>query len=166
MQAFATGRHAGRGVSSRLSASLGTGGGPAKIHPSPDGFTTKEVYFKNDMQNHHGNMILLDGFLYGCHNSSVLTCLDFATGATKWTDRSSGKVSLLEAEGRLYCRDEKGPISLVEATPEGFRLHGRFDQPDRSKSPAWPPLVIAHGVMYVHDQDVLLAYDVRAGKQP
>ena len=77
---------------------------------------------------------------------------------------SSGKCSLLATEGMLYCRDEKGPISLVEATPDGFRLHGRFNQPDRSKRPSWPPLVIANGVMYVHDQDVLLAYDVRAEK--
>ncbi len=145
-------------------SAYGVGGGLTRIQPSPDGFTAKEVYFKKEMQNHHGNMILLDGFLYGCHNPNVLTCMDFATGTTRWTDRSSGKCSLLEAEGRLYCRDETGPISLVEATPEGFRLHGRFNQPDRSKSPAWPPLVIANGVMYVHDQDVLLAYDVRAGK--
>ena len=62
------------------------------------------------------------------------------------------------------CRDEKGPISLVEATPEGFRLHGRFNQPDRSESPSWPPLVIANGVMYVRDQDALLGYQVRAKK--
>ncbi len=64
----------------------------------------------------------------------------------------------------LYCRDEKGPISLVEATPEGFKLRGRFNQPDRSERNSWPHLVIANGVLYVRDQDVLLAYDVRAEK--
>ena len=64
----------------------------------------------------------------------------------------------------LYCRSEKGPISLVEATPAGFKLHGRFNQPDRSSQNSWPHLVIANGVMYVRDQDVLLAYDVRAGQ--
>ena len=47
------------------------------------------------MQNHHGGMILVDGFLYGCSNPSVLTCLDYKTGEVKWTDRSSGKCSLL-----------------------------------------------------------------------
>ena len=44
---------------------------------------------------------------------------------------------------------------------DGFRLKGRFDQPDRSERNSWPYLVIANGVMYVRDQDVLLAYDVR-----
>jgi len=64
----------------------------------------------------------------------------------------------------LYCRDETGPLSLARATPDGFELHGHFDQPDRSKQKAWPHLVIAHGQMYIRDQDVLLCYDVRAGE--
>ena len=114
------------------------------------------------MENHHGGFILLDGALYGCSNPNVLTCLDYQTGEVKWTDRSCGKCSLLAAEGRLYCRDERGPISLIEATPAGFQLLRRFNQPDRSGREAWPHLVIANGMMYVRDQDVMLCYDVRA----
>lgn len=90
----------------------------------------------------------------------MLTCMDHATGEVRWKAREPGKCSVLYADGRLYCRDEKGPISLVEATPEEFRLRGRFDQPDRSDQKAWPHLVIAHGRMYVRDQDVLLCYGV------
>ena len=125
-----------------------------------DGFNAKEMYFTKKMQNHHGGMILWDGALYGCSNPNMLTCLDYKSGEVKWTDRSSGKCSLLWADGMLYCRSEKGPISLVEATPAGFKLHGRFNQPDRGAQNSWPHLVIADGVMYVRDQDVLLAYDV------
>ena len=95
---------------------------------------------------------------------AILTCLDFKTGKVKWTDRSSGKCSLLWADGMLYCRSEKGPVSLVEATPAGFKLRGRFDQPYRSRLNSWPHPVIANGVLYLRDQDVLLAYDVRAEK--
>ena len=64
----------------------------------------------------------------------------------------------------LYCRSEKGPISLVEATPAGFKLKRplRPARPQRLNS--WPHPVIANGVLYLRDQDVLLAYDVRAGK--
>ena len=141
-----------------------TGGGLVRIEPSADGFTAKEQYFTKKMQNHHGGMILQDGFLYGCSNPGLLTCLDYATGNVKWTDRTSGKCSLLWADGMLYCRDEKGKgaISLVEATPKGFKLKGRFNQPDRSEKNSWPHPVIANGVLYIRDQDVLLAYDVRA----
>ena len=142
----------------------GTGGGLVSIEPNGNEFNAKEVYFTKEMQNHHGGMILLDGMLYGCSNPSILRCLDYKTGKEKWADRSSGKCSLLYAEGMLYCRDENGPISLVEATPNGFNLKGRFNQPDRSDKNSWPHLVIAGGVMYVRDQDVLLAYDVRDAK--
>jgi outer membrane protein assembly factor BamB len=142
----------------------GNGGGRVQIEPSDGGFTASQMYFTKKMQNHHGGMVLVDGVLYGCSDPSVLTCLDYKTGKVKWTDRSSGKCSVLWADGMLFCRNENGPISLVEATPKGFNLKGRFDQPDRSDRNSWPYLVIANGVMYVRDQDMLLAYDVRGEK--
>ena len=71
-----------------------------------------------------------------------------------------GFLSLM-ADGMLYCRSERGPISLVEGTPEGFKLKGRFNQPDRSGREAWPHLVIANGLMFVRDQNVLLCYEVK-----
>jgi outer membrane protein assembly factor BamB len=143
------------------SCAYGKGGGLVRIEPFGKGFKAKQVYFTKEMQNHHGGMVLVDGFLYGCSDPSVLKCLDYETGKVKWYDRSSGKCSVLWADGMLYCRSEHGPISLVEATPKGFKLKGRFGQPDRSDKNSWPYLVVANGVMYVRDQDVLLAYDVR-----
>jgi outer membrane protein assembly factor BamB len=140
----------------------GVGGGLIKIEPSGGGFAASQVYFTKKMQNHHGGTVLADGFLYGCCDPNALTCLDYKTGQVQWTDRSSGKGSVLWAGRMLFFRSESGPISLVEATPEGFRLKGRFDQPGRSDKNSWPYLVIANGVMYVRDQDVLLAYDVRS----
>ncbi len=145
-------------------SAYGTGGGLVRIEPSGRGFTADQVYFTKKMQNHHGGMVLVDGYLYGCSNPNLLTCLDYKTGKVMWADRSSGKCSLLWADGMLYCRNENGPISLVEATPRGFHLKGRFDQPDRSDRNSWPYLVIANGVMYVRDQDLLLAYDVRGNE--
>jgi outer membrane protein assembly factor BamB len=138
------------------------GGGLARIEKTPEGLLAREVYFTKDMKNHHGGLILSDGFLYGANDPGILTCLEYATGKVIWRSREPGKCSLLYADGMLYCRDENGPITLVEATPDGYHQHGRFDQPDRSKQKAWPHLVIAHGRMYVRDQDVLLCYDVRA----
>jgi outer membrane protein assembly factor BamB len=142
----------------------GNGGGLAQIEPSSNGFTAKEVYFTKKMISHHGGMVLADGYLYGSSDPGLLTCLDYKTGNVKWADRGPGKGSVLWADGMIYCRNEKGPISLVEATPSGYKLKGQFNQPDRTDRPSWPYLVIANGVMYVRDQDVLLAYDVR-GKQ-
>ncbi len=142
----------------------GIGGGLVQIKRDGQTFTADEVYFTKDMKNHHGGMILLDGYLYGSNDPGILTCMEYSTGKVIWRNRRPGKCSLLYADGRLYCRDENGPLSLVEATPEGFRLHGQFDQPDRSDQKAWPHLVVANGRMYVRDQGLLLCYDVRAGR--
>jgi outer membrane protein assembly factor BamB len=145
-------------------SAYGTGGGLARIERSGNRFTADQVYLTKKMQNHHGGMVLVDGYLYGSSNPDLLVCLDYKTGKVMWADHGPGKCSVLWADGMLYCRDENGPISLVEATPRGFHLKGRFDQPDRSERNSWPYLVIANGVMYVRDQDLLLAYDVR-GKE-
>ncbi|MEE8452664.1 MAG: PQQ-binding-like beta-propeller repeat protein [Thermoguttaceae bacterium] len=142
----------------------GVGGGMARIVKTPDGFEARQAWFTKDMKNHHGGLILCDGALYGCNDPSILTCLDYESGEVRWQSRKPGKCSLLYADGMLYCRDEKGPISLVGATPEGFRQTGRFDQPNRSDQNAWPHLVIANGRLYVRDQDVLLCYDVKEGR--
>ena len=98
----------------------GVGGGLVLVQKTDEGFNAKELYFTKKMQNHHGGFILYDGALYGCSNPDVLTCLDYETGQVKWTDKSCGKCSLLYADGRFYCRDQRGPISLVAATPTGF----------------------------------------------
>ena len=51
---------------------------------------------------------------------------------------------------------------LIEPNRERLVEHGRFEQPDRSKSPAWTHPVIANGKLYVRDQGLLLCYDVKA----
>lgn len=143
----------------------GTGGGLVHVHKSAAGFSADEAYFTKEMKNHHGGMILLDGFLYGA-DEGLLTCLDFKTGESQWRDRGTGKCSLVYADGMLYARSEKGKVSLVRATPERFELCGQFEQPDRSDQNAWPHPVIASGRLYLRDQDRLFCYDIRGTTSP
>ena len=75
--------------------------------------------------------------------------------------RRAPKGSLALADGRLYYRTERGTMLLVEPDRGEYVERGRFDQPDRSRSPAWTHTVIANGKLYVRDQDVLLCYDVK-----
>ncbi len=140
-----------------------TGGGLVWVKKVGRGFQADELYFTRQMKNHHGGLVLVDGYLYGADEGS-LTCLEYKTGQVKWADRGPGKCSILYADGMLYCRNESGPMTLVEASPNACRIKGRFQQPDRSDKNAWPHPVIANGMLYLRDQDVLLCYDVRAEK--
>jgi outer membrane protein assembly factor BamB len=138
-----------------------TGGGLARLTTSPSGVSATEVYFTKRMQNHHGGVVLVGDNLYGFDGSN-LTCLNWKTGEVAWSDRSVGKGSLVCADGHLYVRSERGTVALVEATPSAYVEKSRFEQPERSKEPAWAHPVVVGGRLYVHDQDLLLCYDVKA----
>ena len=79
----------------------------------------------------------------------------------KWTERTTGNVSICFADGRLYVRSHQGDVVLVEPNPKEYVEKGKFKQPERSKMPAWPHPVVANGGLYLRDMGVLLCYDVK-----
>jgi alcohol dehydrogenase (cytochrome c) len=152
-------------------SAYGAGGGLIKLSKdATGGVKAEEVYATRKMQNHHGGMILHDGCLYGANGGNeggFLICLDFKTGNVLWDGRDDAekrapKGSLAFADSRLYYRTEKGTVLLIEPNPKEYLERGRFEQPDRTRLPAWAHPVIANGRLYVRDQDVLFCYDVKA----
>ncbi len=149
-----------------------TGGGLVKLSKDDSGgIKAEEVYFTKNMQNHHGGMILLDGYLYGANGGNPggnLVCMDFKTGEIVWREGDNPKAgvpkgSVAFADGRIYYRTEdKGTMILIEPSPKEYIERGRFEQPNRTHAKAWTHPVIANGKLYVRDQDVLLCYDVKA----
>src|SRR5215475_15100220 len=77
----------------------------------------KELYFTKNMMNHHGGVVLVNGYIYGFHGDAVLTCIEFATGKRMWANRSVGKGSLAYADGMLYLLSEGHVVGLAEAHP-------------------------------------------------
>lgn len=132
-----------------------------KLVPGEKGVSVKQVYLSGNMKNFHGGVVRLGEYLYGT-GSGGLVCLHFKTGDVKWRHRSIGSGSLMAADGHLYLRNTSGTVALVEATPDGYREHGRFAQPQRSRFATFAHPVVADGKLYLRDEDVLLCYDVRA----
>jgi outer membrane protein assembly factor BamB len=154
-------------------SAYGAGGGLAKLTKEADGtIQVQEVYLSKKMQNHHGCMILLDGFLYGANGGNEgggLVCLNFQTGDVLWNERDdpdkrAPKGSIAFADGRLYYYTEKGTMLLIEPNSKAYTERGRFDPPNRSEKPAWTHPVIANGKLYVRDQDTLICYNIKAEK--
>lgn len=127
----------------------------------------RPVYAKrpNEVQNHHGGMILLDGKIYmgHGHNNGLPLCLEMQSGRVLWGPErgaGGGSAALAYADGRLYFRYEDGVMALVEATPTGYQLKGEFRE--RVRDRAWPQPVIAGKKLYLRDQDTLRCYDIAA----
>ena len=149
------------------------GSGLNRIKVNKDVVTTEQVYYKTTKLNSIGGVVRVGEYLYGTNARGELVCLDFKTGEEKWHDASVGTASLCFADGMLYVRGQGGTgfgretppkVALVAATADGYKEHGRFDQPDHGNRPAWPHPVVANGRLYLRDADVLLCYDVKGAK--
>ncbi len=130
----------------------------------------QERYFLdgNLVQNHHGQMILKDGFLYfgNGHRNGLPICVEMETGKIVWggSERGPGSNSaaIAYADGNLIFRYESGEVALIEATPSAYRLKGHFKPDYVSRNPCWSHPVVIGGRMYLRDQDKLMCYEVRA----
>jgi hypothetical protein len=126
-------------------------------------FSAQQVYANKVMANHHGGVIRVGDYVYGHSDGKGWTCQAWKTGNPAWQEKSKlGKGSIAYADGRFYLREEdgKGTVALIEASPAGYKEHGRFDPPDRSDKNSWAHPVVAGGKLYLRDQDVLLCYNV------
>ena len=143
-------------------ASSGYGRGSILLRPQRQAngrFVVKSVWTSDLLDNHHGGVLLLNGHLYGAgHEARGWFCLDFNTGRKMW--QSPGKGSLTYADGRLYCLDERGTISLVKATSESWGEVSSFRIPRGGKGLYWTHPVICGGRLYVRHSDQLFAFDI------
>jgi outer membrane protein assembly factor BamB len=142
------------------SSGYGTGGALLGLRAQGGTVQAQEIYFTRDMQNHHGGVVLVNGYLYGFDNS-ILTCLEFATGKQMWQHRSVGKGSVSYADGHLYLFSENRVVGLAEATPTGYREKGRFTIAEQNWQ-SWAHPVVSGGRLYLRDQGILAAYDIDA----
>ena len=147
-----------------VTSGYGIGCNLFKVSNEGGKFSATQVYANKVMANHHGGVIKLGDFVYGFSDGKGWTCQNFKTGEAKWQEKDKmRKGTLAYADGHFYLRqeDKPGTLALIDATPDGYQEHGRFNPPDRNDKQSWPHLVIANHRMYVRDQDVLLCYDLK-----
>ena len=139
-----------------------------------------EVHKNKNLVNHHGGALLTGGCVYGYDDNKGLVCQDFPTTEIVWAQKDYeplwdkehnrgvfGKMSLACADGQLYCYGEDaGTVLLIEATPKGLNVNGRFAIPEQTKlkrksGKIWTHPVVADGKLYLRDQDLIFCYDVK-----
>lgn len=126
------------------------------------GFKATQIYAEQNLQNHHGGAIVVGDHIYGQFDNG-LKCVDIKTGKVVWQG-GPGKGSLAVADGHLYCRDEGGGVTLVEASPDSYKEKGKFSLGKTTGIPAWANPVVFGGRLYLRDEDTMSVYNVSAAK--
>jgi outer membrane protein assembly factor BamB len=135
-----------------------------KINVEDGKASLEEIWRTQELDNHHGGVILLNGNLYGTstfRNRNLLVCLDWKTGRNKYMDKCVGKVSLTYADGMLYTLSIDGVMGLVRPTPMGHELVSSFKIPKGGKGNSWAHPVVCGGRLYIRHGEFLYAYSVR-----
>lgn len=145
-----------------LFASSGYGKGSIlfKLEAAGKEISPETVWQTELLDNHHGGVILHEGYLYGAgHEARGWFCLDFMTGKQMW--KTSGKGSVTFADQMLYCLDERGSMTLVSAAPEANEILGSIEVPEGGSGMHWAHPVVCGGMLYIRHDDRLFAYDVK-----
>jgi outer membrane protein assembly factor BamB len=145
-------------------------GAGCKLLEISDDHQANVRYENKEMKNKHGGVILVGDHVYGNSEGVGWICQEFESGKRVWREREKLEMGAVAyADGMLYCQGENdGEVVLIEASPEGWKEHGRFKiapQTDQRKPSGkiWTHPVVCDGKLYLRDQNLLFCFDVREG---
>jgi outer membrane protein assembly factor BamB len=147
-----------------ITSGYGSGSEMLKLVVNGQNASVESVWRSKNLDNHHGGVILLDGYVYGAAHQSEggrWICLAWSDGAMKYAEKGVGKGSLTCAEGKFYCWSEQGRVGLVAATPQKYELISSFTAAKGGEGPTWAHPVVCGGRLYLRHGNLLHTYDVR-----
>jgi len=140
-----------------------------RLTKTGDTFKAETIYANKNMVNHHGGVVLVDGHIYGYSDPSGWVCQNLKTGETIWKEKIKevGKGAVLAVNDRLLLLDERtGLVTVVAASPDGWKEFGRMVIPGRTEMETkdnmiWVHPVVANGKLYIRDHDLLFCFDLK-----
>jgi outer membrane protein assembly factor BamB len=133
---------------------------------SADGRSVSLKWKNEDMDTHHGGVVLFDGNLYGTswesNSKGKWVSIDWKTGKTNWVKDWYNKGSIIEADGLLYCYEEKGGnVALVQPNVSDFKIISTF-KVEAGEGAYWAHPAIYDGMLYLRHGNMLLIYNIKA----
>jgi outer membrane protein assembly factor BamB len=130
-----------------------------------DGKAMEEIYTNKAMSNHMANCVLIDGHLFGVTGNThgaekkELVCMEFATGAVKWTHGGFRCGTVAAAGDRLIVLGEKGELAIAKASPDAFE---EISRAQITNGRCWTAPVLSGGRIYTRNAaGKLVVVDVR-----
>ncbi|MBI5385649.1 MAG: PQQ-like beta-propeller repeat protein [Verrucomicrobia bacterium] len=128
-----------------ISSSYGSGCALVQFSVKPP----RELWRNKDMQTHFNSAVLVGGHLYGVDGEAgkpaFFKCLDWQTGAVKWSEKGFGLGAVTAADGKLILLSEKGELVIAEASPAAFKPLARAQV---LGGKCWTAPVLSNGRVY------------------
>lgn len=118
---------------------------------------TTPIWEQEELSSHWHTSVLVNGYLFGPDGNNSegagrsptsLRCVDWKTGAIKWTEPKLEFNGLIAVGGKLLVLTEMGQLVLAEASPAGYRELGAAQVIDGR---AFTAPVFANGRVFVRN---------------
>lgn len=132
---------------------------------SEDGKSVQLKWKNEDIDTHHGGVVLVDGNLYGSNwqnnANGRWVSVNWKTGKTNWEEEWNNKGGIIYADEMLYLYDEKrGNVGLAKPNPNKLEIVSSF-QMDEGEGPHWSHPAIYDGMLFIRHGNVLMIYDIK-----
>lgn len=123
-----------------------------------------EEVWKGDrsLSCHYNTPVRVGGYLYGVHGRqegrAELRCVEWKTGAVKWTVPRFGVACLIAVDGGLLALTEDGELVWFDASPDGFKERGRAKV---LGSPVRAAPALAAGRLFARDGSKLVCVELK-----
>jgi outer membrane protein assembly factor BamB len=127
------------------------------------GKTGKKVWENKNLKSKFQPMILDDGYVYG-NDAGNLVCVKWDNGQLAWRAQENDMRlgpggSLVRVGGdKLITMSERGKLSLVQATPKGYKLLGQVELFDADQ--IWASPLVYDGKLYCKGRDEIVCLDI------
>lgn len=112
--------------------------------------------WENKVQAYMSSPVVVDGHLYLHLKNQRFTCIDLATGESRWTTKPYGKYWSMIAHGKqLLALDETGELLLIAANPKEFELVSSRKVSDES---TWAHLAIRGDELFIRELKAIAAW--------
>ena len=121
-----------------------------------------EIWRSKALKKNTATPVSHGDYLYG-FNGRFLTCVDARNGETVWKSRQPGGRGVILVDGRLIILGSSGRLTLVQATPEGYREEAHLEALAQS---AYTAPSFAHDMIFVRNLTHIAAVHVREASSP
>jgi outer membrane protein assembly factor BamB len=117
------------------------------------GDSPRSVWENKTIRGQFSTAVLRDGYLYGLDGNTgkgILRCIEWETGGEKWA-ADIGFGSLILAGDKLIVLNERGVLTIAEASPKAFDKVSSAQIVDGRDF--WTPPAFADGRLYVRNHE-------------